>query len=104
MTAVEVITLPAGASFNNDYSLLAAPIPPLTLGCGVSSGTANVAYSAGLVANGGFAPYAFSIISGSISPLVLNASTGAIIGIPIGTLNFTAQVVDSSGDVGFDLP
>ncbi|MDP9055208.1 MAG: Ig domain-containing protein, partial [Acidobacteriota bacterium] len=102
MTIVEAITVQAGATFNNDFSLLSAPNPPLTLSCGVSSGVANVAYSSSLIANGGVSPYVFTIVGGSISPLSLNGGTGAITGTPLtgSTLNFTAQVVDSSGNSG----
>ena len=72
--------------------------PPLTLSCPSGSAQVGVAYSSALTATGGVAPYAFSIISGSLpSGLSLNASTGAITGTPTtqGTFSFTAQVVDS---------
>jgi hypothetical protein len=74
---------------------------PLALSCGASTGQVGVPYSSSLVATGGTSPYNYSI-AGSISPLVLNAGTGAITGTPTtaGTLSFTAKVVDSSGISG----
>jgi len=73
----------------------------LTLTCPTGSAQLGAAYSSALTANGGVAPYTFSIISGSLPPgLTLNTSTGAITGTPTttGTYNFTAQVVDSKGN------
>jgi large repetitive protein len=75
--------------------------PPLTLACPVSTGQAGAAYSSALVATGGVPPYTFSISAGSLpSGLTLNASTGAVTGTPTcrGSFNFTAKVVDSSGN------
>src|SRR5579862_8286303 len=75
--------------------------PMLTLACAAGSGQVGTPYSSSLVATGGVPPYTFSITSGSLPPpLVLNGTTGAITGTPSssGTFNFTAQVVDSSGN------
>ncbi len=74
-----------------------------TLALSCSSGTAQVgvAYTSGLSATGGVAPYTFSIVSGSLPPgLTLNPSTGAITGTPTtyGSYTFTAQVADSQGN------
>ena len=58
----------------------------------------NNPYSATLTASGGLTPYTWSIISGSLpAGLQLNASTGAITGLPttLGTSNFTVKAVDS---------
>jgi hypothetical protein len=58
-----------------------------------------VAYNSTLTATGGTPPYAFSIINGSLPPgVALDASTGAITGIPTatGSYNFTVRVVDST--------
>jgi hypothetical protein len=76
--------------------------PPLTLACPAGSGTANAAYSSALIVTGGVTPYTFSISSGSLpNGLTLNTSSGAITGAPTvaNTFNFTAKVVDSSGNV-----
>ncbi len=108
MTVSETLTLPASvgangsASFNNDLSLMVADYAPLSLKCGASTGKVGSPYNSSLLANGGVAPYTFSIIGGSISPLTLNSATGALSGTPTagGTLSFTARVVDSSGTTG----
>jgi hypothetical protein len=73
---------------------------PLSLSCPVRSGTVGTSYSSALVAIGGVSPYTYSIASGSIAPLSLNSTTGAITGTPTapGTLSFTGEVVDSSGN------
>src|ERR1700689_1178769 len=57
-----------------------------------SPATVGVAYNAAPSVSGGAAPYAFSIVDGSLPPgLVLNPSTGSITGIPSasGTYSFT---------------
>jgi hypothetical protein len=76
-------------------------VSPLTLTPPAGTGQVNVAYDSSLVAAGGVPPYTFAIANGSLPPgLTLNTSTGAITGTPTtaGTFNFTAQVVDSSGN------
>jgi hypothetical protein len=75
-------------------------IPALTMACPYSFGLVNQPYSSSITASGGVQPYTFSIIAGSLPPvLTLNPSTGAITGTPTtaGSFSFTAQVVDSSG-------
>lgn len=75
----------------------------------VPSGVQRVAYSTTLLADGGAAPYTWSIISGNLPPgLSLNPGTGVISGTPtaIGTSNFTVQATDSNRITGthdFDL-
>ena len=104
MTDVAVLTLPAGVGSGMppdsiDFLFNDAPAP-LTLDCSsLAAGLVGTPYSASLVASGGIGAYTFSITGGSISPLGLNMSTGAITGMPnvAGNLNFTAEVVDSSG-------
>jgi len=80
--------------------------PALTLACvSASTGQVGVAYSSSLVASGGVPPYTYSIASGSLpAGLTLNASTGAITGVPTayGPFSFTAQVADSSGLTGYN--
>src|SRR5205085_12159591 len=54
-----------------------------------------------LVASGGVGPYTYSIVSGNLpGGLTLNPATGAITGTPTtaGSFNFTAKVVDASGN------
>src|SRR6202044_201541 len=67
----------------NGQLRIAIPAAPATVG---------VAYNASPSVSGGAAPYAFSIVDGSLPPgLVLNPSTGSITGIPSasGTFSFT---------------
>jgi hypothetical protein len=102
LTLVEAVTLTSGG-FSGDTGLLGSSVPPLGLTCSAATGMVGTPYSSKLVATGGVPPYSsFTITSGSISPLTLNASTGAISGTPTvsGTLNFTAEVMDASGDTG----
>jgi hypothetical protein len=76
------------------------PPPAIVLACPASTGTVGTPYSSALVATGGVPAYTFSIITGSLPPVLgLNASTGAITGTPTtaGPFAFTAQVVDSTG-------
>ena len=104
MTEVVTLNLTANSTFGVDFAFLALPAP-LHLTCAASSGQVGVPYSSSLMASGGISPYTFSIISGNLpSGLSLNPTTGAITGAPTqgGTFSFTAQVVDSSGNVGSD--
>jgi Putative Ig domain len=64
----------------------------------LSVATAGVPYSATLAATGGFRPYTWSIISGSLpAGLKLHAATGLISGTPSGggTSAFTVQATDA---------
>ena len=76
------------------------PAPqPLTLSCSAGSSQAGQAYSSAVVAAGGLGPYAYSILSGAVpAGLTLNASTGALTGVPTtaGTASYTAKVIDST--------
>jgi hypothetical protein len=61
--------------------------------------TLNAPYSAVLNASGGYNPYSWSIVGGSLpAGLAFNPATAAITGIPTatGTFDFTVQVTDSS--------
>lgn len=75
--------------------------PVISLSGPTGTAQVGVPYSSSLVATGGVAPYTYSIVSGSLPPvLLLNTSTGAITGTPTtaGAFNFTAEVVDSKGN------
>ena len=91
-------SIPGQGDFSNPAPLNCST---LTLACAASSGSVNTPYSSSLVATGGVSPYTFSITSGSLpTGLSLDFSSGAITGTPTqaGPFNFTAQVVDSSGN------
>src|ERR1035441_9762884 len=71
---------------------------PQVLTTSLPPGTAGTSYSATLAATAGTTPYTWSLSSGNLpAGLSLNASTGAITGIPTvgGTSNFTVQVTRS---------
>lgn len=62
-------------------------------------GAISSAYSSNVAASGGTAPYAYSVINGSLpTGLSLNASSGAITGTPsvVGTFTFSILVTDAS--------
>ncbi len=83
------------------------PAPALTLACPASTGTVGVPYSSALVASGGVPAYGpYAITAGSISPLTLNTSTGAITGTPTvaGPLTFTGMVTDSIAETATTTP
>jgi hypothetical protein len=68
----------------------------------LANGTVGVAYSQGLSASGGKAPYSWSA-SGTLPPgLTIDAGTGAISGTPTqkGAFPFTAMVTDANGATG----
>ncbi len=74
-----------------------APSPPSITTNFLAGGTQNKAYSATVTASGGTAPYAWSVIAGSLPQgLTLAAGTGVISGTPtaLGSSNFTLQVAD----------
>jgi hypothetical protein len=90
---------PASTTANLSITINNPPLAVTTTS--LPEGVINVAYSstAFLTANGGTAPYTWSISSGSLpNGLQLNASTGQITGTPTktGTFPFTAKVTDSS--------
>ena len=98
----EGITLgPDGALWFAEYNgnNIGQLIPPLTLACNFPPGQVGAAYSTTCKASSGKQPYTFSISAGSLPPgLTLNASTGAVTGVPstAGTFSFTVEVTDSS--------
>ena len=73
---------------------------PLTIQTsGLPGGSIGAGYSSQLNANGGVAPYKWSMLSGALPPGVsLNEQSGAIAGVPSQTGSFSAvfQVADSS--------
>ena len=73
---------------------------PVITTASLPSGTVGSAYSQTLTATG-TAPITWSIVSGSISPLTLNSSTGAITGTPSTPTTLTATF-RASNAYGFD--
>jgi hypothetical protein len=74
-------------------------VPLLITTVVVSNATVGLAYSAPLGANGGTAPYTWSLVSGTLPPgITLNSSNGLLSGTPLtpGSYNFTVNVADSS--------
>jgi hypothetical protein len=67
----------------------------------LGSGITGTAYSETIHANGGFPPYTYTILTGSLPPgLNLNPTTGIISGTPTsaGTYPFTIQATDSASN------
>src|SRR5204862_62956 len=98
---VQVIDSSSGKASKAFTLTINSTAPPLsiTTASPLPSGTVGTVYSQTLAATGGTAPYAWSVISGSLpAGLTLNATSGAISGTPTtaGTSNFTVQVIDSS--------
>ena len=89
-----------GASVQRTVSVVeAAFIPPVVIAANaLPQGTTGVAYSGSVVASGGTAPYAWSVVSGALPAGLSLSSSGAITGTPTGAAHaaFTVQVTDSS--------
>jgi predicted esterase len=69
---------------------------------GLPPGSVKTAYSAGLTATGGYAPYKWSVVGGALpAGLHLQAATGTIMGKPrtSGISTFTVQAVDTRDKV-----
>lgn len=85
------------------FSILVTTPPPFSTGTlSLPSGVVGTSYSASLSAANGTAPYAWSVLTGSLpTGLNLNAATGQISGTPstTGTFTFTIQAQDSSAPV-----
>jgi len=72
----------------------------------IQAGEVGVAYSETISADGGIAPFTFSITTGSLPPgLTINASTGVVSGTPTtsGIYSFTVTITDSNSDTGAQL-
>jgi large repetitive protein len=83
------------------FTLKIAPLPlAIATTSPLASGTTGRSYSTRLTAIGGYAPYSWSLASGSLpAGLTLNSTTGRISGSPTsaGTYGFTVQLGDSGG-------
>ncbi|MDE3197432.1 MAG: DVUA0089 family protein, partial [Acidobacteriota bacterium] len=90
----------AGVTASASLSLTVAAPSTLTVsGAQLSSGIVGSPYSDTLAANGGAAPYTWSIIGGALPDGLTVSGSGTISGTPTsaGTFSFTAQATDSSG-------
>jgi hypothetical protein len=100
------VTDSAGGTASKDFTLI-VDIPRLTIltASPLPSGTAGSAYSQRFSATGGTPPYTWSIISGSIAGLLLEATSATLSGTPTdsGTFNITVQVRDSGGQTSAKL-
>lgn len=89
----------AGESATKDFSLIINP-PPTILSTSLASGVLGTIYSQTLSKNGGTAPLAWAVTSGSLpTGFSLDSSTGVISGTPSssGTSSFTVTLTDSTG-------
>jgi hypothetical protein len=80
------------------FSIVIAPATLKISTVSLPNGTGNLGYSSTLNAQGGTAPFTWSIASGTLpAGLSLNASSGAVTGTPTtaGTSTFTVKVTDS---------
>lgn len=96
--AFSILRGPAGPTFGAPNT--AGGSPPIVTTTSLSGGTVGVAYSQTLTATG-TAPITWSIVSGSISPLTLNSSTGAITGTPT-TATTLSATFRATNAYGFD--
>jgi hypothetical protein len=83
------------------FNYNAGPAPLAISTISLPSVAQSAAYNQGLAANGGTAPYSWSLVSGALPAGVTLSSSGQITGTPIttGTSSFTIQVTDSSNSV-----
>src|SRR5215469_1379270 len=93
----------AAASFGFEQpptSISAATTPSIVIQPKLPMAHIGAAYSGSVSASGGVAPYRYSIVQGALpTGVVMNASTGAITGVPVvvGTFGFKVSVADSAG-------
>jgi hypothetical protein len=87
---------------SQDYTFTTSNQPAITLSpATLQSGNTGVAYNQTITASGGFSPYTFFVLSGSLpAGLALNSATGAITGTPTSsdTASFTIQIADFAGN------
>ena len=88
------------APVSQQFTITISPPPALSISTtSLAPGTVDAVYAGAVATQGGAAPLAWSVISGTLPPgLVLNPVNGKITGIPTtaGTFSFTVQVKDSA--------
>jgi hypothetical protein len=98
--AFSILRGPAGPTFGAPNTAGGGGTAPTITTTSLSGGTVGSAYSQTLTKTG-TAPITWSITSGSISPLMLNASTGEIFGTPSTPTTLTATF-RATNAYGFD--
>jgi outer membrane autotransporter protein len=97
-------TLGLGAPFTGSraYTLTVNAATVAVAPVSLPNGTAGVAYSQGITASGGTAPYAFAVTAGSLPTGLTLSNAGVLSGTPTanGTFNFTITATDSSTGAG----
>lgn len=91
-----------GATASRPYALrVNAPTVFITT-LSVPAGTGGVAFSQTLAATGGAAPYAWSLVTGSLPNGVVLSGSGVLSGTPTvaGTFPFTVRATDANGFIG----
>jgi hypothetical protein len=89
-------------SLNSDtstFSILVAPALVVT-STAPPHGTAGSSYTYSLTATGGYSPYTWSIVAGSLPPGLIVSAAGVISGTATtaGSYSFTVRVTDSAGN------
>lgn len=99
ITATDNVSCPGSRPYTMAVSAVACPVitlAPTTLPTPI----VGVAYSQAVTASGGTAPYTYAVAAGALpAGLVLNATTGAITGLPTAaeTFSFTISATDMNG-------
>ncbi|MDE2155999.1 MAG: putative Ig domain-containing protein [Xanthomonadaceae bacterium] len=90
----------AGAPFTatRSYTLTVNAAVPVISPTSLPAGSAGVAYSQGISASGGTAPYTFVVSAGSLPAGLTLSSSGSLSGTPTaaGSFAFTVQVTDAA--------
>jgi hypothetical protein len=96
------VTDSASVTTSKSFTLNVAQGLGITTAPTLPPGTVGVSYLQTLAASGGAPPYTWTVTSGSIANLTLNAQSGTLSGTPnsSGTLTFTVQVADSASHTG----
>lgn len=92
-----------GAVTLDTNSVAVCPVcTPITLSPSLPNGTISVVYSQTITASGGTAPYAFTLISGTLPPGLTLSSVGVVSGTPTtgGSSTFTVSATDAAGCFG----
>lgn len=93
------VTDAAGTTAQASFSIVVSSSGPRIVISSLPTGIVNQSFSGALVAQGGTAPYAFSILSGTLPNGLVLSSTGALTGTPLagGVFPVTVRVLDATG-------